>query len=139
MKSTSIVGMAVSLAIAAALSVHSAAAATIATSTGPVIETADIDRFYQVYDKADGHPTGEALQHDYIDPGSDGLHTLARMRHVTGRSIADAISKRPEMYSKLRQCLQVLPRVRERLKVSLHKLKALYPESRFPPITITVV
>lgn len=104
----------------------------------PVIETGDIDRFYKIYDKAGGRPTGDALQNDYIDPGSDGLHVLARMRNVTGQSIADAIAKRPEIYSEARECLDALPRVRERLTASLHKLKELYPEARFSPITIAV-
>jgi hypothetical protein len=61
----------------------------------PIIQTGDVDRFYEVYDDAGGHPTAEALQRDYIDPGSDGLHELARLRNVTGRSIAKAIAKRP--------------------------------------------
>jgi hypothetical protein len=104
----------------------------------PVIETGDVDRFYKVYDEAGGRPTAEALQHGYIDPGSDGLHELARLRNVTGQSIAEAIAKRPEIYSEARGCVDVLPRVRERLVVALRKLRDLYPEARFPPITIAV-
>lgn len=104
----------------------------------PIIEISDVDRFYKIYDKAGGRPTGEALQYDYIDPGSDGLHVLARMRNVTGQSIADAIAKRPEIYSEARKCLDTLPRVREGLAASLRKLKEIYPEARFLPITIAV-
>jgi len=115
-----------------------AAASPAGKAAGPVIETGDVDRFYQVYDAAGGHPTAEALQHDYVDPGSDGLHELARMRKVTGQSIADAITKRPEIYSKARDCADALPRVRERLAVVMRKLGDLYPEARFPPITIAV-
>jgi hypothetical protein len=104
----------------------------------PIIETGDVDRFFEIYEKAGGRPTAEVLQHAYIDPGSEGLHTLARLRKVTGQSIADAIAKRPGIYSQARSCIDVLPRVRERLVVALDKLKNLYPEARFPAITIVV-
>ncbi len=104
----------------------------------PIIETSDVDRFYEVYDDANGRPTAEALQRRYLDPGSDGLHELARMRNVTGQSIADAIAKRPEIYSEARDCTNVLPRVREELAVALRKLRDHYPEARLPPITIAV-
>lgn len=114
------------------------AASPVNKAAGPVIETRDVDRFYKVYDAAGGRPTAEALQHDYIDLGSDGLHQLARMRKVTGQSIADAIAKRPEIYLEARNCADTLPRVRERLAVVVRKLGDLYPEARFPPITIAV-
>lgn len=114
------------------------AAASVDKTAGPVIETSDVDRFYKVYDAAGGRPTVEALQHDYIDLGSDGLHQLARMRKVTGQSIADAIAKRPEIYLEARNCADTLPRVRERLADVMRKLGDLYPEARFPPITIAV-
>jgi hypothetical protein len=104
----------------------------------PVIETGDVDRFFRVYDAANGRPTAEALQHDYIEPGSAGLHTLARMRNVTGQAIADAIAERPAIYSEARDCVGVLPRVRERLVTALHRFKEIYPEARFSPITIAV-
>jgi len=109
-----------------------------ANEAGPVIETADVDRFYAIYDAANGQPTAEALQRDYLDRGSDGLHTLARLRRVTGASIAAAIAKRPEIYSEARECAEVLPRVRGRLAAAMDRLGDLYPEARFPPITVAV-
>jgi len=47
---------------------------------GPIIHIEDVERFYKVYDAAGGHPTADQLQHDYIDPGSDGLHEFAKLR-----------------------------------------------------------
>jgi hypothetical protein len=127
------------IALAVAASSGACGVAAVADNAAePIIETGDVDRFYKVYDEADGRPTAEVLQRDYIDPGSDGLHELARLRKVTGRSIAEAIAKRPEIYSEARGCVDVLPRVRERLAVALRKLRDLYPEARFPPITIAV-
>jgi Predicted Zn-dependent protease (DUF2268) len=117
---------------------YGVAASPVDNAAEPIIETGDVHRFYKIYDAAGGRPTAEALQRGYIDPGSDGLHQLARLRKVTGQSIAEAIAKRPKIYSQARDCVAVLPRVRERLVVVLGKLRALYPKARLPPITIAV-
>lgn len=130
--------MVIALVLATISGASGVAASPVDNAAGPIIETGDVHRFYKVYDAAGGRPTAEALQYDYIDPGSDGLHELARLRKVTGQSIAEAIARRPKIYSEARDCVAVLPRVRERLVVVLGKLGALYPEARFPPITIAV-
>ena len=113
-------------------------ATTVAAGAGPEIQIEDVYRFYRLYDATGGHPTAEQLQHDYLDPGSDGLHNLAKARNVTAARIADNIAKHPESYSGARQCMAALPRVRQRLAVALRKLGRLYPQARFPPVTIAV-
>ena len=130
--------MIVAVVLATTSAACGAAAVPLDKVAAPVIETGDVARFYKVYDASGGRPTAEALQRNYVDPGSDGLHELARRRKVTGQSIADAIARRPEIYSKARDCADTLPRVRERLAVVMLKLGNLYPEARFPPITIAV-
>ena len=82
----------------------------MATPSGLDIQIDDVARFYQVYNSANGRPTAEQLQHDYIDPGSDGLHRLAQLRNVTGVSIAEAIAKHPEIYADARRTLAFLRR-----------------------------
>jgi len=104
----------------------------------PVIHIEDVARFYKVYDVAGGHPSAEQLQCDYIDPGSDGLHELAKLRNVSGSTISEELNKRPEIYSDAKRCMAVLPRTRERLEVAFHKLAQLYPDAKFPPVTIAV-
>lgn len=105
---------------------------------GPVIHIEDVEQFYKVYDAAGGHPTAERLQRDYIDPGSDGLHVLAKLRNVSGAAITEELNKRPEIYSDAKRCMVVLPRVRQRLEVAFGKLHQLYPEAKFPSVTIAV-
>ncbi len=112
--------------------------AAASASIDPVIQTADVDLFYRVYAAANGHPTAEQLQHDYLDVGSEGLHRLAEVRHVSGASMAATLAKHPEIYSDARRCTAVLPQVRERLGIALRKLGDLYPEARFPPVTIAI-
>lgn len=102
------------------------------------IDIDDVDRFYKIYDAAGGHPTADQLQHDYLDPGSDGLHHLAKVRNVSGTAIAKTLTEHPEIYSDAKRCMVVLPRVRQRLETALLKLGDLYPEAKFPPVTILV-
>jgi hypothetical protein len=104
----------------------------------PAIHIEDVALFYRVYDATGGTPSAEQLQREYLDQGSDGLHVLAQTRNVTGRTIADALSKRPEIYADARRCLAVLPAVRRRVQAALHRLAVLYPEATFPPVTIAV-
>jgi hypothetical protein len=113
-------------------------ASTNAGAAGPVIEIQDVARFYKVYDAADGHPSADQLQRDYIDPGSDGLHQFAKLRNFSGATIAANLTRHPEIYADAKQCLVVLPAVRRRLQGALRKLRQLYPEARFPPVTIAV-
>lgn len=107
-------------------------------AAGPTIQIEDVDRFYKVYDAADGHPTADQMQRDYLDPGSEGLHQFAKVRNITGTRIADSLAKNPQLYSNARRCMAVLPRVRQRLEIALANLGRLYPEARFPPVTIAV-
>ncbi len=107
-------------------------------SAQPTIHIEDVERFYRIYSAANGHPTADELQRDYLDPGSEGLHQFARMRKITGASIADTLAKRPEIYSGAKRCMDVLPAVRERVTVALGTLEQLYPEARFPSVTIAV-
>src|ERR1700734_3149425 len=98
---------------------------------GPVFSIEDVAAFYKLHDATNGHPTADQLQHEYLDPGSDGLHNLAKVRNVTGARIADNIAKHPEVYSDARQCMAALPRVRQRVGVAMRQLGRLYPDARF--------
>src|SRR5260370_7699585 len=131
------VSIAVVCALAGATIICSAQSATppvMASPTGLDIQIDDVARFYQVYNGANGHPTAEQLQHDYIDPGSDGLHRLAQLRNVTGVSIAVAIARHPQIYADARRSMAFLAPVRRRVAAALHKLVHLYPQPEFPPL-----
>jgi hypothetical protein len=106
--------------------------------TTPSIHTEDVSRFFAIYDAATGHPSVEQLQRDYLDGGSEGLHQFAKLRNITGARIADTLAKDPQVYSNARRCMDVLPRVRERVTDTLRTLVQLYPQAKLPPITIAV-
>lgn len=115
-----------------------AAAKSSSVRIGPVIDVSDVERFYKVYDAARGRPSAAELQHDYLDLGTKGFKTFARIRHISGASIAAAIEKKPALYIDARRCAAVLPEARERLSVAMQKLAALYQAAQFPPITVAV-
>ena len=121
--------------IAAALAIAGRAAAAPA---GTQILTGDVERFYRIYEAAGGHPTAEQLDRDYLAPGSAGLHAFAQLRDVTGGRIAKTNADHPEVYADARRCLTALPAVKRRLVVAFDKLARIYPEAKFPPVTIVI-
>jgi len=102
-----------------------------------LIEIDDVHRFYALYDAMEGKPTAAQLQ-AYIDTGSAGLRAFADMRRTTGARIAEAIARSPDTYVHAKRCLEPLPRVRARVADALATLGRLYPDARFPPVTIAV-
>jgi hypothetical protein len=118
--------------------VQGAAAMSSATNPSLNVHIEDVASFYRLYAATAGHPTADQLQRDYLDPGSDGLHRLAKLRNVRAASIAESIGQHPQIYADARRCMDVLPRVRPRVRTALRKLKQLYPEVQFPPATIAV-
>jgi Predicted Zn-dependent protease (DUF2268) len=98
----------------------------------------DVERFYRVYDAAQSRPTADQLQTGYIDPGTDGLHRFAKLRDLTGATLAAAIDKQPQIFAKATECKAVLPAVRKKLDRALAKLGELYPAARFPPVTVLI-
>lgn len=115
-----------------------ALAAPAKAAKGPSILSGDVTRFYQVYDAAGGRPDAARLDRDYLAPGSEGLHEFARLRNVTGARIAATIEAHPETYANARRCLAALPAVKRRLTVAFARLARLYPEAKFPPVTLLV-
>ena len=117
---------------------QTALTANSTTTAEATVQTGDVDLFYRIYDKADGHPSAEQLQHEYLDQGSEGLHLFARLRNISGQRIADTLAKNPSLYADAKRCLAVLPQARERLETALHTLGLLYADARFPPVTIAI-
>lgn len=110
----------------------------IAATHEPVIHTDDVTRFYALYDATDGRPTVEQIETEYLAKGTQSLSEFAKLRRVTAERIAAGIDTDPAMYRKAKDCLAVLPAVKERLVAALGKLSALYPEARLPPVAIVV-
>jgi hypothetical protein len=113
-------------------------APSLAGAAEPEIRTDDVDRFYRVYAAANGRPAAEVLQRDYLDHASPGLIQLAKVRNITAERMAKAIETRPRIYEDARRCAAHLPRAKARLGQALRKLGEIYPQARFPAVTVVV-
>lgn len=125
--------MAVSLNVSAQDESHGEGAATV-----PEVRISDVELFYRVYDAANGAPSAAELQRDYLDAGSDGLRQFIPGRIISAEKLAEAISKRRDVYEQARSCAAKLPDVRSRLAGTLSRLVDLYPEAKLPPITLLI-
>lgn len=126
------------LAILAALAALASAPALAAGKGEPDIRTSDVDLFYRVYEAADRRPTAEVLQRDYLDAGSPGVREFIPERILSAERLAKRIGEKPEVYDHARSCATALPEVRQRLKPAFHRLAQLYPEAKFPPVTVLI-
>jgi hypothetical protein len=113
-------------------------AAGPALAAGPEIRTSDVDLFYRIYDAANGRPSAEVLQRDYIDAGSPGVREFVPHRILSGEKLAQRIAEKPEVYARARACAAALPEVRARLKPAFRQLARLYPAAKFPPVTVLI-
>lgn len=109
-----------------------------AARLAPEISIADVALFYRVYDAANGNPSANALQRDYLDAGSDGLRQFIPQRIVSAAKLAEAISNKRDVYERARTCAAELPDVRERLAAALTHLGELYSDAKFPPVTMLI-
>ncbi|WP_243708072.1 DUF2268 domain-containing putative Zn-dependent protease [Luteimonas arsenica] len=102
------------------------------------VRTEDVTRFFRVLDTANGRPSADALQRDYLDAGSDALKEFTAMRIGSMERLAEAIVKNPALYEHARSCAAAMSEIRERVVDALGKLEATLPMARFPPVTILV-
>ena len=123
---------------AAALALGTLAGPAIAATTQPDIRTDDVDRFFKVYDAAQGKPTAESLQLGYLNPGSTGLHQFVDSRIGNADLLAAAIGRWPAAYADARQCAAAMPAVRAKLPAVFERLAEVYPPAVFPPVTVVV-
>jgi hypothetical protein len=132
------VAFALANVVGTCLVIQGALATSSETRSKLDIHIEDVASFYKLYTATEGHPTADQLERDYLDPGSDGLHRLVKLRNVTASSIFESIAQHPQIYAEARRCMDVLPRVRPRVAAALRKLKQLYPEMQIRPTTIAV-
>jgi len=102
------------------------------------VRTNDVELFYRLYDAADGAPNGQALQHGYIDAGSDGVREFVPYRIKSGEDLAETIAKKRDVYEHARDCMRAIPAVKAKLVSAFQKLAEIDPEATFPPVTILI-
>src|ERR1700721_96412 len=100
------------------------------------IRTSDVDLFYKIYDAAGDAPTADALQHDYIEAGSDGVRQFIPSRIKSAEALSMTVAGNPAIYNNARACMTALPAVRTRLSIVFEKLAAMVSRQTFPRSTL---
>lgn len=109
-------------------------------SAEPLVEirTSDVDLFYKVYDAANGAPTAEALQHGYIDAGSDAVRQFVPERIKSATALATTIAQHRDVYEQARKCMDALPAMKTKLQEAFHTLANIDADATFPPVTVLI-
>ncbi|HTX37645.1 MAG TPA: DUF2268 domain-containing putative Zn-dependent protease [Bryobacteraceae bacterium] len=99
--------------------------------------TSDIPAFWRVFDKASLQDAAGLFQHEYIDPGSRGLHDFLKARIQNGRVLAATVAAHPRYYAAIRESTLAVDgnmAVKDAIRASFRRLKELYPDAVFPDV-----
>jgi hypothetical protein len=102
--------------------------------------TADIQRFWNAYDDGGRDGSVAAFQAHYIDSASTGLRDFISLRSVTAIRLADMVRAYPRYFAAIRANMLRLgsPEVRTALLGGFQRMKSMYPNAVFPPVTFLV-
>ena len=114
------------------------AAADGADTSHVAITTADVERFFRLYDDPALAAEPDQLAARYLATPSPGLAEFMAMRRITPEKLAAALRAKPQVFADARGCAAKLPNIRTRLVAATDRLAAIYPAAKFPPITIAI-
>lgn len=98
----------------------------------------DVDRFYKMFDAANGKPTADQVRRDYIEAGSPGVRDFIPSRIQSPEALAAKIAADRGLYERARRCQSILPKVERRMRASYLAFQWAYPEARLPDTTILI-
>lgn len=98
----------------------------------------DVDRFYRVYDEADGRPTADQLKRLYLDAGGAGVRDFIPHRIESPQALAAKIAEDRAMYERARRCRPALPGVERRMRAAYLAFQTALPEAELPDTTILI-
>lgn len=108
----------------------------------PGFYTADIDHFWQAFDRIraskDSTAQYRALQSLFLDPGTPGLKAIMKARNYTPKSYIDAIDRYPEFWASIRANTGKAKSFAAAIEKNVQNLKKLYPELKPAAIYFTV-
>ena len=106
------------------------------------IETTDIDRFWQAWDRLPAATTYadtlRAFFELYYLPGSPGLHDFIRARIGSVIQLVDQIRRNPRYYASIREPTLSLRTYTPQVRATLRRWAELVPEAKFPSIYVVI-
>ncbi|TWH99922.1 hypothetical protein IP90_02929 [Luteimonas cucumeris] len=107
---------------------------THAQAPGQTVVTADVDRFWNTYDRiqatSDPKQQLQLLKALYIDPGSAGLKAFMEVKGCTAEKYVDLLRKYPRYWASIRPLSLSVKTRTVSLAPELEKFEALYPAMR---------
>ena len=103
--------------------------------------TSDIPRFWTAFDHARLGDASDVLQREYIDVGTPGLKDFIPGRITSGAVLAAVVAGRAHYYSGIRENTLSIANnnaVRDSIRASFRRLKAIYPQAVFPNVYFVV-
>ncbi len=120
-----------------------AGASRLSGQSPPIaVVTADIDRFWQAYDRVRATPdTAEQralLLALYIEPGSPGLHAMMQARRYTPDDYLRAITRYPRFWESIRANTLEAPTLGRSMMDGVARLRDLYPTLQPAPVYFVI-
>jgi hypothetical protein len=106
-----------------------------------VLVTSDIPRFWTAFDHAHLADASDVFQREYIDVGTAGLKDFIPGRIVSGPALAAVVAGRAHYYLAIRQNTLSIAHdnaIRDSIRASFRRLKALYPQAVFPNVYFVI-
>lgn len=104
--------------------------------------TADVDRYWHAYDAGGRSGNTTAIQRRYLDSASAGLREFISLRQLTASNVAQAAVAYPAYFDALRAWWTSpttdRAAVLTTIRANYGKIKQLYPNAFFPPVTVLV-
>lgn len=122
----------------AALLLAGAAQAADAPPPRVAIITSDVERFFALYDDPAIAGQPDLLAARYLAEPTPGFAEFMTLRRITPERLATALRDKRQVFDNARGCAAKLGGVRPRLIAATDRLAALYPQAKFPPITIAI-
>jgi len=102
------------------------------------IVTADIERFWDVYDRATQETLAELLERDYLAAGTEALRDFVPMRILSADALARKILDEPERYERIREGSLSLQNMEREIREPFLRLEELYPPAVHPDVYFVI-
>ncbi|MEM9930790.1 MAG: hypothetical protein AAF840_13270 [Bacteroidota bacterium] len=94
--------------------------------------TEDIDRFWTVFDAANGQPKAADLEQGYLSPGSQGVQDFIPNRIESAKKLAKKIKKKQAYYQSIRPYSLRIRELENEMRAHYRSFKELYPATVYP-------
>lgn len=102
------------------------------------IVTSDIERFWDVYDRATPETLADLLRRDYLEAGTGGLRDFIPMRILSADALAQKILENVARYDRIREgSLRPESMLRE-IRAPFFRLEELYPPAVHPDVYFVI-